>query len=135
MILETDLTIQTYVEDTDFFGVVHHSVYVNFYERGRTEWLRENNWSLSALKAQGYALVVSKLALNFLKPLHMDSTLIVKSKLKNMKLAVAVFEQEILNKNGELCSNAKVNIVSLDSTNTLCNFSQILTSSQSNVNL
>jgi acyl-CoA thioester hydrolase len=32
---------RVYYEDTDAGGVVYHSRYLNFFERARTEWLRE----------------------------------------------------------------------------------------------
>ena len=35
------LPIRIYYEDTDAGGVVYHSNYLNFFERARTEWLRE----------------------------------------------------------------------------------------------
>ena len=33
--------VRVYWEDTDAGGVVYHSQYLNFFERARTEWLRE----------------------------------------------------------------------------------------------
>jgi acyl-CoA thioester hydrolase len=33
--------LRVYWEDTDAGGVVYHSRYLNFFERARTEWLRE----------------------------------------------------------------------------------------------
>jgi acyl-CoA thioester hydrolase len=33
--------VRVYWEDTDAGGVVYHSRYLNFFERARTEWLRE----------------------------------------------------------------------------------------------
>ena len=33
--------IRVYYEDTDAGGVVYHTGYIRFFERGRTEWLRD----------------------------------------------------------------------------------------------
>jgi acyl-CoA thioester hydrolase len=36
-----ELTVRVYYEDTDAGGIVYHANYLKFFERARTEWLRE----------------------------------------------------------------------------------------------
>lgn len=35
------LKVRVYYEDTDFSGNVYHAAYLHFFERGRTEFLRD----------------------------------------------------------------------------------------------
>jgi acyl-CoA thioester hydrolase len=37
-------------------GVVHHSVYYNWYEMGRTEWMREQGFTYEQCEAEGCLL-------------------------------------------------------------------------------
>ncbi|MEG1690622.1 MAG: hotdog domain-containing protein, partial [Hafnia sp.] len=41
--------VRVYYEDTDAGGVVYHARYVAFYERARTEMLRQHNFSQQQL--------------------------------------------------------------------------------------
>ena len=49
--------IRIYYEDTDFSGNVYHAAYLKFFERGRTEFLREEGIHHSELAEQGIANV------------------------------------------------------------------------------
>ena len=42
--------VRVYLEDTDSGGIVYHSNYLKFLERGRTEWLRNLGIDQSSLK-------------------------------------------------------------------------------------
>ena len=50
--LEHVLPVRVYYEDTDFTGVVYHTGYLRFFERGRTEFLRAIGVELSGAVAQ-----------------------------------------------------------------------------------
>ena len=41
--LKSNLSIKVYYEDTDAGGIIYHSKYLNFAERGRSEFLGERN--------------------------------------------------------------------------------------------
>ena len=43
---------RVYWEDTDAGGIVYHARYLQFFERGRTEWLRKIGVEQSTLKQQ-----------------------------------------------------------------------------------
>src|SRR5688572_23217479 len=75
--------VRVYYEDTDFSGIVYHASYLRFMERGRTNYLRLIGADHRALFAQaqaeapGFAFVVRHMAIDFLKPAHMDDVLTV----------------------------------------------------------
>ncbi|HEX2769708.1 MAG TPA: thioesterase family protein, partial [Geobacteraceae bacterium] len=47
------MEIRIYYEDTDAGGVVYHANYLRYFERARTEYLRERGLSVGELAAQG----------------------------------------------------------------------------------
>jgi acyl-CoA thioester hydrolase len=70
-------TIRVYYEDTDLAGVVYYANYLKFFERVRTEWLRESgieNWKL--LQEQKLAFVVTECNVKYLKAAKMDDLLL-----------------------------------------------------------
>nr|MBA2815183.1 Acyl-CoA thioester hydrolase YbgC [Candidatus Pantoea persica] len=50
--------VRVYYEDTDAGGVVYHASYIAFYERARTEMLRQRHFSQQTLLEQQIAFVV-----------------------------------------------------------------------------
>ena len=66
-------SLRVYYEDTDFSGFVYHAGYLRFLERGRTEFLRSLGITQSALRRDdGLVFVVSRLAIDYLRPAGMD---------------------------------------------------------------
>ena len=54
--------VRIYYEDTDAGGVVYHSRYLHFFERARTEFLREKGFSQNEIiQQQGLAFVVKQM--------------------------------------------------------------------------
>ena len=43
------LPVRVYLEDTDAQGLVYNASYLRFFERARTEWLREHGVDLSLI--------------------------------------------------------------------------------------
>ena len=61
------LPMRVYYEDTDAGGIVYHANYLRFFERSRTEWLREMGFDQSQLVEQlGIQFVVSKLTIDLM---------------------------------------------------------------------
>ena len=87
--------LRVYYEDTDFSGFTYHASYLRFLERGRTEFLRSLGVVQSALYRDGTAFVVSRMALDYLKPALMDDVLAVATTLLALKGASMVLAQEI----------------------------------------
>ncbi|WIY52185.1 tol-pal system-associated acyl-CoA thioesterase [Devosia sp. YIM 151766] len=69
--------IRIYYEDTDFSGNVYHAAYLKFFERARTEFLRDAGIHHSELAEQGIAFAVRSMHLDFLAPAHIDDMLTV----------------------------------------------------------
>ncbi|HEY4201783.1 MAG TPA: tol-pal system-associated acyl-CoA thioesterase [Devosiaceae bacterium] len=71
------LAVRVYYEDTDFSGNVYHASYLKFFERGRTEFLRELGIHHSELVKEGIAFAVRSMQIDFLAAAHIDDLLAV----------------------------------------------------------
>ncbi len=100
--------ISVYYEDTDAAGLVYHSNYLKFFERARTEWLRDIGISQAELSARDIAFVVKHCELDFKVAAKFEQNLIVMSKLKEMKKASMVFLQSLADENGKVYCEATV---------------------------
>ena len=72
-------TVRVYFEDTDFSGAVYHAAYLHFFERGRTEFLRELGVHHSELAKDGIAFAVRRMTIDFLRAAAIDDLLEVET--------------------------------------------------------
>ena len=102
--------VRVYFENTDAGGVVYHAEYLKFLERARTEWLRHLGFDHQELaRSHRVWLVVTALAIDFLKPARLDDTLAVGVQLESLGKARCVFAQEI-RREDEVLVRAKVTV-------------------------
>ncbi|QTF09324.1 tol-pal system-associated acyl-CoA thioesterase [Brenneria izadpanahii] len=106
--------VRVYFEDTDAGGVVYHARYVAFYERARTEMLREHNFHQQALMREHVAFAVRRMAVEYYAPARLDDLLEVQSEIVSIRGASLTFLQRILNSDGKLLSQADVLIACID---------------------
>lgn len=112
---EFDWPIRVYYEDTDAGGVVYHARYLAFYERARTEMLRQCNVSQQTLLDElGVAFVVKKMSIEYIFPARLDDLLVVHSVIENVRRASLVFKQKIIDQSGRIYSEAEVLIACVD---------------------
>ena len=105
--------IRVYYEDTDAGGVVYHANYICFFERARTEFLRQGGFSQQALLAENFAFVVKTLTIDYKFPARLDDLLSVQTTVKAVKKATIIFEQNLFKADICLCS-AEVTVTSVD---------------------
>ncbi len=106
------LPVRIYYEDTDFTGLVYHGNYVRFFERGRSDFLRAAGIGHADLLDgdRPLAFVVSKMALEFLRPARIDDALQVQTTYETMKGPRMQIEQRIV-RDGEVLCRASVEAV------------------------
>ncbi|AWX14776.1 tol-pal system-associated acyl-CoA thioesterase [Mergibacter septicus] len=110
----SQLPIRIYYEDTDAGGIVYHASYLRFFERARTEFLREKGFSQqNLLNNQQLALVVRKIEIDYLQAAKLDDELCVQTYLTNVKKASVLFEQQLIRDDQIICT-AKVKIACVD---------------------
>lgn len=92
------LTQRVYYEDTDFSGVVYHARYLQFMERGRTDFLRclgVEQAKLHAQEGEGLAFVVHRMEIDFKGSARMDDLLDIVTRSERAAGAKLVLAQEV----------------------------------------
>ncbi len=106
------LPIRVYYEDTDFSGNVYHAAYLHFFERGRTEFLRDLGVHHSELIEDGIAFAVRSMSIEFLAAAHIDDELQVETSMAEMTPVRLTLRQSI-RRGGSLITTADVLIVAI----------------------
>ena len=107
--------IRVYYEDTDAGGVVYYANYLKFFERARTEMLRDMGFEQDQLTAEHHLIfVVRSVNVDYLKPARFNDCLIATSEIIQIKKASLRFEQTIIRGNHLLCKGS-IRIACLDS--------------------
>ena len=122
------LPVRVYYEDTDAGGVVYHSNYINFFERARTEWLRQLGYELDQLVTEEQLIfVVRSLNCDYLRPAVFNDELFVSAEILELGRTSIVFEQKVMraqkdtdqkSKDAATCielARGQVTVVSVDS--------------------
>lgn len=113
---EFNWNARVYYEDTDAGGVVYHARYLAFYERARTELLRQLGISQHKLLQESIAFVVKKMDISYHFPARLDDLLTINSKIDQIRKASIIFKQTIINENNQVISSADVVIACVDIT-------------------
>jgi len=107
--------LRVYFEDTDAGGVVYHSRYLNFFERARTEMLRDLGVSQTELKEKhGLIWVVLDIHVAFKQAARLDDELLVTCELIWTRGVRQGFLQRMTRKSdGVLVATAELSAVML----------------------
>lgn len=106
--------VRVYYEDTDVGGVVYYANYLRFFERARTEMLRDRGYEQDDLIEQrNIIFAVRSAQIEYLKPAKFNDQLLVSAKVGVAKQASVTFEQEVT-RSGEVLCKGKVRIACLN---------------------
>lgn len=111
------LHIRVYYEDTDAGGIVYYANYLKFFERARTEWLRELGFEQDKLMEQSLGFVVKRVDMHNHAPGRFNQLLSIYSEVVNCKGASLTFKQIIKGPEQQLVAEADILVacVNLDS--------------------
>ncbi|UTW49377.1 tol-pal system-associated acyl-CoA thioesterase [Bacterioplanoides sp. SCSIO 12839] len=76
--------VRVYYEDTDAGGIVYYANYLKFFERARTEWLRQLGFNQELLRQQGILFVVREVNAKYKQPARLDDELQVSVAVEKM---------------------------------------------------
>ena len=94
--MEFSWPVRVYYEDTDSGGVVYYANYLRFFERARTEFLRQFDIQQNELiKQQNIIFAVRNITVDYYKPAMFDDLLTVTTEIVELKKASLVFKQTI----------------------------------------
>jgi acyl-CoA thioester hydrolase len=106
-----EIDIRVRYGETDQMGVVYHGNYAQYFEIGRTEWLRKFGMSYKQMEEDGIMLPVISLNVKFKKSARYDEVIKVKTQLVKMPSATIEFDYEITNENGEIITTGNTVLV------------------------
>ena len=101
--------VRVHFRDLDPYAHVNHSVYVTWFEIGRTEALRDNGILLAGPHASGYQFVVSELDIRYRKPALADEIVHIESSIVELRGASSRWQQRVL-RGDELLADGIVRI-------------------------
>ena len=90
------LPIRIYYQDTDLSGVVYHANYLQFMERGRSEFFRATGIKVAYLdEPEPAAWTLARVSLEFLRPAHVDDLVEVHTSATSLSGARMTADQKI----------------------------------------
>lgn len=106
---EIEMKVRDY--ECDIQGIVNNSVYQNYLEHARHEFLLYHQVSFAALHQRGIDAVVARIEMAYKNALRPGDTFLVSTRLVKEKVKY-VFYQSIFRKSDrKLCMKAKVDVV------------------------
>lgn len=112
--MEHRLDVKVYYEDTDCLGIVYHSNYLKYMERGRSEFVSLKGRPINELNAEGMNFAVYEMKIKFLKAAKLGDILQVVTKLGQDK---SEYRRRLIQRvelNGQVMVDAEVDVVCLD---------------------
>ena len=106
------MEFRVYYEDTDAGGVVYHANYLGYFERGRTEFLRERGLSVAVLAERGCIFPVVKLEIEYRSTAVLDDLVRVETEVLEVGKTSFTLGQQVLRAvDGKLLAGGKVTLV------------------------
>ena len=108
------IPVRVYYEDTDAAGVVYYANYLRYFERCRTEWMRDiGHGQADFNREEGLGFVVRRVSVDYQKPARLDDALTVGLEVEKLGRAQVIVRQFVLRGDEELVTGS-VQIVCVD---------------------
>ncbi|WP_378947455.1 tol-pal system-associated acyl-CoA thioesterase [Mesorhizobium sp. ANAO-SY3R2] len=105
------LMARVYYADTDFSGVVYHARYLEFFERGRSDFLRlagvHHTELADGKHGEKIVWIVRRMEIDFRSPAKIDDILTIDTRTENISGARITMAQQ-LKRGGEVLVEARV---------------------------
>jgi acyl-CoA thioester hydrolase len=107
------MKIKVYYEDTDAAGVVYYANYLRFLERGRTEFLLDQQIDVADFHNKGYMFAVVHVDIHYRKPALLGEIIEVLTELKEITSVTITMKQDIY-RGDTLLSEATVKLACIN---------------------
>lgn len=108
--ITNEFSFRVMYPETDQMGTVHHSNYVKYYETARWELMRNIGLTYRSIEEAGYLLPVIRMNFRFIKTVHYDDLLTVRTTLKAVKGPRIWFTYKLYNSCKELVNEAETEL-------------------------
>lgn len=89
-------TVRVRFYELDPYGHVNHSVYIQYFEAARAQWLNELGFPLARLQRDGIQIVVTEINTRYLGSAGPDDELLVETQVLELRRVSMQFSQRIL---------------------------------------
>ena len=96
--MKAPLEIRIYYEDTDCGEIVYYANYLRYFERARTEFLRQKGISVAQLASEGILFVVIEASLRYIAPAKYDDLIVVHTEVTELGGASFILSHDIVEK-------------------------------------
>ena len=112
--ISSESKVRVRYSETDKMGYLHHANYLNYFEVGRTDFLRNKGLTYKEMEDDGILLPVVTVSINYKYPAYYDEELTIKTFLKEIPEIKVHFEYEIYNEGLELICTGSSTLVFVD---------------------
>ena len=96
-------------------GVVHHAVYLVWFEEGRSAYIRERGWSYADIEKSGYYLAAGELSAKYSRAARYDQEITVKTWIQGYKSRTLTFGCEVVDaRSDEVLFEASLKLICLN---------------------
>ena len=107
------INARVYYEDTDAGGIVYHSNYLKFAERGRTEMLRELGYDHKQVRDEhNIMLVVRHADIGYHAPGRLDDWLTIETEVTAIG-NTSITMKQVVTKAGKILAEMKITVVAI----------------------
>ena len=109
---EIEISVRYY--ETDAQGVVHHAVYLQYFELGRVEFLSAIGSDYAEFERDGVFLVVIEVECRYLRPCRFGDRLRLVTEVEKVTPARIFHRYEVYGRDDELCVRGRTTLACLD---------------------
>ncbi len=97
--------------ETDKMGVVYHGNYIQYFEVGRVEYMRDIGVVYADLEKQGIGMPVVNIEINYRSPAVYDEELVIETWIEKLPTSKIIFHNKAIGETGKVVCEAQVTLV------------------------
>jgi acyl-CoA thioester hydrolase len=96
-------------------GVVYHGNYIQYFEVGRVEYMRDIGVVYANMEKKGIGMPVVNIVINYKKPAVYDEELLIETWVEKLPTSKIIFHNRAIGENGTVVCDAEVTLVFINS--------------------